>query len=141
MKKYIIPEEEEEPSINILPMIDVLFAILIFFIFSSKIASKNTMIPLQLPKATVNRSAAQEKIIISIDRKYRIYIDGKLTKTKHLEQELRNSINKGSLNNILVHADESIEYKYVIRVIDKLSALGLTSLGLGIDKTNINYKK
>ncbi|MEP1080174.1 biopolymer transporter ExbD [Leptolyngbya sp. PL-A3] len=71
-----IPDEfEKTPQINIVPMIDVIFAILTFFIMASLFLSRSEGLPVNLPKASTARSQQQSKIAITINESGQISLN------------------------------------------------------------------
>jgi len=64
-----LPEEPDlPPRINILPMIDVIFAILVFFIFSSLYLTRSEGLPVNLPRATTAEVQKTKQITVSRDK-------------------------------------------------------------------------
>ncbi|MGF1542594.1 MAG: ExbD/TolR family protein, partial [Pleurocapsa sp.] len=69
-----LPNEPDlPPSINIVPMIDVIFAILVFFIVSSLYLTRSEGLPVNLPRAKTAEVQQTKQITVTIDR------DGKLS--------------------------------------------------------------
>lgn len=63
-----IPDDpDDSPQINIVPMIDVIFAILTFFIMASLFLTRSEGLPVNLPQAETAQSQNQNKITITID--------------------------------------------------------------------------
>ena len=70
----------QDPQINILPMIDIIFVILSFFIISSLYLVKLESIPLNLPNAKTSKNELNDPIIISLDIAGNIYINKNYSK-------------------------------------------------------------
>ena len=64
MRKFF-KSYNQDPQINILPMIDIIFVILSFFIVSSLYLVKLESIPLDLPNAETSKNKLSEPLIIS----------------------------------------------------------------------------
>ena len=107
-------------QINILPMIDIIFVILSFFIISSLYLVKLESIPLDLPKAETSKNELNDPIIVSMDIEGKIYINKNYSDKKSFEFDLKKLISKKDKNFILIRADEEIRYGEFIYVLDIL---------------------
>ena len=112
--------KEKDIQINILPMIDIIFVILSFFIISSLYLVKLDSIPLDLPKAETSKNELNDPIIVSMDIEGKIYINENYTDKKSLEFDLKKLISKKDKNFILIRADKEIRYGEFIYVLDIL---------------------
>ena len=110
----------QEPQINILPMIDIIFVILSFFIISSLYLVKLESIPLNLPNAKTSKNELNDPIIISLDIAGNIYINKNYSKRKSFESDISKLIASKDKEFILIRADKEIKYGEVIYVLDIL---------------------
>ena len=111
---------EKDIQINILPMIDIIFVILSFFIISSLYLVKLESIPLNLPKAETSKNELNDPIIVSMDIEGRIYINKNYSDKKSFEFDLKKLISKKDKNFILIRADKDVKYGKFIYVLDIL---------------------
>ena len=110
----------QEPQINILPMIDIIFVILSFFIISSLYLVKLESIPLNLPNAKTSKNELNDPIIISLDIAGNIYINKNYSKRKSFESDISKLIASKDKEFVLIRADKEIKYGEVIYVLDIL---------------------
>ena len=110
----------QEPQINILPMIDIIFVILSFFIISSLYLVKLESIPLNLPNAKTSKNELNDPIIISLDIAGNIYINKNYSKRKSFESDISKLIATKDKEFVLIRADKEIKYGEVIYVLDIL---------------------
>ena len=110
----------QEPQINILPMIDIIFVILSFFIVSSLYLVKLESVPLNLPKAKTSKNELNDPIIISLDIAGNIYINKNYSKRKSFESDISKLLASKDKELILIRADKEIKYGEVIYVLDVL---------------------
>ena len=110
----------QDPQINILPMIDIIFVILSFFIISSLYLVKLESIPLNLPNAKTSKNELNDPIIISLDIAGNIYINKNYSKRKSFESDIYKLISNKDKEFILIRADKEIKYGEVIYVLDIL---------------------
>ena len=119
---YIKDDINNENHINILPMIDVIFAILSFLIISSLYLTRVETIPIDLPKANSSIRQDQKFINIFIDKLGNIFINKKLIKIDDLNDVIVNQIDENK-NLVVLHADENISHGNVINVLDLLRSI------------------
>ena len=117
---YFKEDNKSENQINILPMIDIIFVILSFFIISSLYLVKLESIPLDLPKAETSKNELNDPIIVSMDIEGKIYINKNYSDKKSFEFDLKKLISKKDKNFILIRADKEIRYGEFIYVLDIL---------------------
>ena len=111
-----------ENQINILPMIDIIFAILSFLIVSSLYLTKVDTIPVDLPKASTSLSHDKTFIIISIDKSGNLFINKLRTELKDMKVKVLNLTNENK-NLVVLNADKNVSHGYVISVLDVLRSI------------------
>lgn len=125
-----IPEDSDDtPQINIVPMIDVIFAILTFFIMSSLFLTRSEGLPVNLPQAQTAQSQQQSKITVTIDREGNLFLDRQPTAVENLAEQVKALVgNQERL--VVVNADEKVEHGQVIAVMDQLRSVEGVKLGI-----------
>ena len=121
--------EEENIQINILPMIDIIFVILSFFIVSSLYLVKLETIPVNLPNAKTSNVEKDPVTIVTLSIENKVFIDEKLTEITLLENELRDKLNNSNNKKVILKADKSINYGKVISILDILRNLENIKIG------------
>lgn len=127
------PRELRHPEFIIIPMIDIMFFLLVFFMLSTLYMVNLKTIPVQLPQAT---SAA-------IDMRTTFAVTLKADGTLHLGDQqtdmptLLMQASMGQKNNpsfaVVIRAEKNIDYGRVIALIDGLKQAGITRFGLATD--------
>mgnify|MGYP001445475778 FL=1 len=107
-----------DPQINILPMIDIIFVILSFFIVSSLYLVKLESIPLNLPKAETSKNDLGDPMIVSLDVEGNIYINKNISTRESFENDISKLIVNEDKKLILIRADKDIKYGEVVYVLD-----------------------
>lgn len=125
-------ELEEALEVNILPMIDVIFAILAFFIVSTLYLTRAEGIPVNLPDAD---SAAKQT---SADFTVTLQSDGTLSlnRTPIALADLPAALKQAGsdqLTTVTLQADEQVYHGQVIEVMDKLRSLDNVQLGIATE--------
>jgi len=116
---YNINENEEKYEINILPMIDVIFAILTFFIISSLYLIKLETIPLNLPSASTSSISKDEFINVSISFDKKIFLNNEETSLVNLNEKLK-AINSENNKKVIISGDKDVDYGEIVEVLDEL---------------------
>ena len=111
-----------EAQINILPMIDIIFAILSFLIVSTLYLSKVNTIPVELPKASSSVSQDKKFITISIDKVGNLFLNKKKILLEDLKISILNLISDGS-KIVVLNADKNVSHGIVIKVLDSLRSI------------------
>ena len=133
----IIDEYEsnlEGEGINIVPMIDVIFAILTFFIISSLDLIRLDNIPVNLPKASTSELVKDKPIVLTIDRENNIFLDNKPIDSKILVGQIKNIISDYSTDILVISADKEVAHGKVVEVIDQVRSIDNLRIGMSTDK-------
>ena len=119
---YLKEDIHSENQINILPMIDIIFAILSFLIVSTLYLSKVDTIPVELPKASSSVSQDKKFITISIDKVGNLFLNKKKILLEDLKINIFNLINDDS-KVVVLNADKNVSHGIVIKVLDSLRSI------------------
>ena len=128
-----LDQEGENYQINILPMIDIIFVILSFFIISSLFLVKLETIPVNLPNAESSNIEKDSVIIISMDVDNKIYIDKRLINLNSLENVIKSKIKNISNKKVVLRADKELKYGNVISVLDILRKIENIKIGVSTE--------
>lgn len=134
--KDFLDFEERNNQINILPMIDIIFVILSFFIVSSLYLVKLEIIPVNLPNADTSNQEKESVIVITLNLENKLYVDEKLIDINLLKNEIISKINTSKNKKVVIRADKEIEYGKVISVLDILRKV--KDLKIGVSTENYN---
>ena len=116
-------------QINILPMIDIIFAILSFLIVSSLYLTRVDTIPLDLPKASTSVRLDKNFITVSIDKSGNLFLNKIRTELQDLKVKLVNLTNENK-NLVVLNADKNISHGHVISVLDVLRSIDGLKIGI-----------
>lgn len=126
-----LPDEPELPTqINIVPMIDVIFAILTFFIMSSLFLSRSEGLPVNLPKSSTAKVQQKSKVVVSVKPDGSIALNQKSIQMNQLEADLRALVNPQEALVVVVNADEKVDHGKVIGVMDQVRKVQGTRLAI-----------
>ena len=132
---YYKEDSRNNNKIDILPMIDIIFAILSFLIISSLYLSRVDTIPIDLPKATSSLRQNRKFINIFIDKSGGIFLNRKKILLDDIRVLTASLINE-SMNLVVLHADINTTHGEVINVLDLLRSID--GLKIAISTTSID---
>lgn len=125
--------EDEIPKINILPMIDIIFVILSFFIISSLYLVRLETIPVNLPNAETANQEKKSVIVITLDLNDRIFVDEKLLEIGLIKNEILSKIKNSKNRKVIIRADKDVKYGKVISILDILRKLDGIKIGVSTE--------
>ncbi len=114
-------------DLNMTPLIDTVFLLLIFFILSSHFISEKGF-KIKLPKAAHAQQQKDGNITIFVRSEKEIFIDNDLVVIDEMEEKLRPRIAKSDSGNVLIKADEKTDLKLAVRIMDIAKAAGASGL-------------
>jgi biopolymer transport protein ExbD len=127
----LLPEEDESlPQINIVPMIDVIFAILTFFIMASLFLTRSESLPVNLPRAQTAQNQSSGRITISIDAEGKVFLNRQLIDVSQLSGQVRQLMGNSTEALAVINADEKVDYGRVIAVMDQLRSIPGVKIGM-----------
>lgn len=126
-----LPEEPDlPPQIYIAPLIDVVFALLTFFIISTLFLTRSQGLPVALPRAVTAESQKAPQIVVTIDQKGEIAVDKKLIVIDTLPAAVREILKRNPKSVVIIQADERVPHGQVITVMDRLRSIPGIRLGI-----------
>lgn len=127
-RAYLERRKKKGAGVDIVPLIDVMFLLLSFFIFVTMSMVIQQEIAVEMAKSETADSPAknQDPLVVSISREGSFY----LNKDKVNEEALSEKLTKGALRNpdetVFINADALAQHRWVIRAMDIIRKSGLT---------------
>jgi biopolymer transport protein ExbD len=119
--------------IEIIPMIDVIFFLLVFFMVSSLAMTKINSMPVALPKTSSSPEAIKQDIILTIKKDGSIFINKSPTNLEGLATQLAYEMHDSPQDTVVVNADEGSNYGLVVQVMDKARQIGVRKFALATE--------
>ena len=127
--------EDDEQEVDISPLIDVVFILLIFFMVSTTFV-KDAQLELERPSAQSAEPANTKSVRVSIDRKGGIYLGDAQVRLWMLQGRVREELRETDEPVVLVVADRMTPTEQLIEVIDQCRMAGAKNVGVITDKEN-----
>ena len=120
--------------IDLVPLIDVVFLLLVFFIYSLLSMAMHRGMTVDLPESSSPPPAPEAPFSVSVtagDGQILVYLDKEQVGLPELEVRLRagQQAHKGR-PEVLLFADRTVPYQELYRVLDRISAAGITAISL-----------
>ena len=124
----------EDPSINLTPMIDVVFLLVIFFMVGTKYSQQEGRIPVNVPG--VGRPQAMvrgpDKRVVEVTREGQIYLDGNVVSIEQLTAELTRAGTAYPDLGVIVRGDGEGTLDTYARVLSACSQAGIQQLDVAV---------
>jgi biopolymer transport protein ExbD len=131
------PDNKDEPEVNLTPLIDVVFLLLIFFMVSTTFEHQSR-IQIELPEATAQASKPEdESLEIIIDAQGRYFIGERQvvnTTLKALKGAIRKAVGERESMPVIIRADARTPHQAVVRALDATGQLGLIHISLATSR-------
>jgi biopolymer transport protein ExbD len=127
---YLPEEPEEEFELNVVPMIDVIFAILTFFIMSSLFLTRSESLPVNLPKAASAEMQEKARITVTVQESGKIALNREAIALEDLQTSVRDLMGETQESVIVINADEAVTHGRVVEVMDELREIEGATLGI-----------
>lgn len=124
MKLRTDSANQQEVRIEIVPLIDVIFCILTFFILAAVTLTRQAAINVDLPKAQTGTSQMREMLIVSVDPIGQTYLEKQPVSRDQLFQALLKFHQARPDGLMVLYASRSASYNDVVQVLDLLRSVG-----------------
>ena len=122
----------KKARIEIIPMIDTIFFLLVFFMISTLSMARFTGVHVNLPKAASGSQPPSETAIISLTKEGRLFFN----KSEVSEESLRQSLREGLVKNpellVVINADDGVQHGKVVELMDQARQTGATKLSIAV---------
>ena len=114
----------EEARIELIPLLDVVFCILIFFLFATLQLTRQQAIDVALPNARTGQPQQRQLLVVSIDALGQTYADQQPIPLDLLVLKLKDFQERDPNALLVLYADRNASYSEVIRVLDLMRSIG-----------------
>ncbi len=123
-------EEKELISINITPLIDIVFLLLVFFMLATSFIQKSTIEVNLSAGESVQIDKKKNSVIIILNNKGQIFLNNKILNISEIQQKLSKILKKGSDQKVLIKSHKKVEVQKVIRLIEEVRLSGTDNIKL-----------
>jgi len=125
---------DEQPSLNLTPMIDVVFLLIIFFMVGTKFTELERKIGLQVPEVTQASALtpAPEKKVVKVYRDGHIVLGNQEVNLKELTNRLAAARSQYTDLGVLIRGDAASSFQHVAEVLAACKDAGIAELGISV---------
>ncbi len=118
-------------EINVIPLVDVVLVLLVIFMVTAPMLHRG--LDVKLPTSTSNTIKAEERVVVTIERDRKVFLDKELVGAAQLEGKLRGMKLHNPEVGIYLRADRTVPYGSVVQVMDSVKRAGIEKLGMVTD--------
>lgn len=133
-----VTRRKRNPRLEITPLIDVIFSILVFFMIFTSFEINPAGLNVELPKAVTATERQPSSITITIAKTGTMYIDGKAVATKDIRGRVREALQRRPDLFVIIKADKETRYEHIVKAMDEVRAGGGFRLGLAVERDRVN---
>ena len=124
-----LKHSEEELSINITSMIDVIFILLIFFMVSTQF--KKASLPLDLPRSEETAESEQQDLtkVLAVNAN-QMELDGKIVSLEELEPILEKMYSENQNLALSLECERTVEFERIVQILTKIQNAGISRIGI-----------
>ncbi|HHT49470.1 MAG TPA: biopolymer transporter ExbD [Firmicutes bacterium] len=122
------------PRIDIVPMIDIMFYLVLFFMLFTTFRTSVSGIPVELPSSNQAAVLEQERVMVTINRQEKVFYDDKEISLTRLTQALTPLAQANPNLLVIINADTQVSYGRLIAVMDAITDAGIDQPALGVEK-------
>ncbi|GGO72276.1 MULTISPECIES: ExbD/TolR family protein [Bowmanella] len=121
--------EEEEATIDMTPMLDIVFIMLIFFIVTTSFV-KEAGIEVNKPKAEQATKQKSANIFIAINENGEVWMDKRMVDVERVSANIERLLAEQPTDVVIVQADVEAKHGVVVEVMDQIKAAGIDRISV-----------
>lgn len=125
---------KKKPVFMIIPMIDIIFFLLVFFMMNSLQTVAQKALSVQLPQASHASQPVQMPIIITVDKEGHITLDNKPVSIDEAADAMKKHMSENANAAVILQADRSTAHGQVVAVMDMLKQAGVKRLAIAAEQ-------
>ncbi len=121
--------EALRPRVEVIPMIDIMMFLLVFFVVISLQMIAGTGVEMELPGSKTTREIKSATITVGVTRENKIVVDGDTVSQQALTQKLV-ELKRDQKISVIIAGDKDVALQTLIRVMDSVRGAGINSVGI-----------
>ncbi len=118
-------------ALDLTPVVDVVFNLLIFFALSLNFAAASRGINVKLPSASSAKIIRSDQVTVNLTKEGHTFLDDKKITLEQLGPMLKEKADKKSL--VIIRADSDVEHGKVVRIMDIIKSQDLNRIAIAVD--------
>ena len=125
---------ENQPELMIIPMIDIIFFLLVFFMMSTLYMIEQHTIPIHLPYATTQKIQTESSISVTVLPSGKILFENEEVALATFGQRAKIELSKNKNIAFVLRADQQTEYGKVVATLDELKLAGVSKIAIATER-------
>ncbi|HWR09207.1 biopolymer transporter ExbD [Sporomusa sp.] len=126
--------QERQPKLMVIPMIDIIFFLLVFFIMSTLYMVDQQTIPVNLPQAASAQSDKPHSVAVAVTREGRILFDQEEIPLELVKRRVQIEVSKQNDVVFVLRSDKQVEYGKVVAVLDEMKLAGAHRVAIATER-------
>jgi biopolymer transport protein ExbD len=122
----------EKARIEIIPMIDVIFFLLVFFMISTLSMTINRGLPVNLPTAATSRKEMRENVNLTVMPDGKMFLNKQPVTLQDMGQRVKAALASDPQTTVVVNADGKVLHSTVVDILDELRLAGVSGLAIAV---------
>jgi len=123
---------KKKARIEIIPMIDTMFFLLVFFMIATLSMTMQKGMPVNLPIAGSETEIVPEQVSLTLTKNGQLFFNKEPIGILDLEPRLQSLLQKGEEPSVVINADEAVSHGRVIEVMDSVRKTGINNMAIAI---------
>ena len=126
--------QDDQPTLNLTPMIDIVFLLIIFFMVGTKFAEMENNIKLEVPRVTEagTLTAAPDKKVINVFENGKIVMDNQELNVDELGSTLRQAVGQYSDLGVIIRGDAQEPLQTIATILTAVRQAGVNDMGISV---------
>ncbi|MDY6349559.1 MAG: biopolymer transporter ExbD [Selenomonas sp.] len=120
----------QKPEVIIIPMIDIMFFLLVFFMMSTLYMVQVKTVDVDMPQAASAETQLAVSYVVTMKRDGSLYLEDQPVTEAALLDRAAAENQRSAKFSVVVRADQGLDYGMVVGLLDKFKARGITHIGL-----------
>lgn len=121
MRKYRV--KKADLDMNLAPMIDIVFLLLIFFMVASTLNMNEVQTTIQLPGTNTVEGKSIKEIVLYITKEGQVFLEKKKIGWEQLPDILYECLTENETKEVTVYADREADFQYIVNMLDLANQL------------------
>jgi biopolymer transport protein ExbD len=118
--------------IEIIPMIDVIFFLLVFFMISTLSMTVNRGLPVNLPTAATSQKELGENIALTLTQDGELFLNREPIVLQDLGRRVKTALATNARLMVIINADGQVRHSSVVEILDELRVAGVSRLAIAV---------
>ena len=124
---------KKKPRIEIIPMIDTMFFLLVFFMIATLSMTMQHGMPVNLPEASSTTNKVQQPVSLTITENGDLFYNKDMITIHELQTRLIGLIQRDADPTIVINADEHVQHGLVVKIMDKVRLSGIPNMAIATE--------